>query len=271
MTAVDDPARADAEDTGTEGPGSIQMFVNDIPFGFEIAENEIDMVGDATMTDALRYPGSGLPRASVLATIADCMVGIPACLATAPKLAVTLDIAVHSVATHCGDRLQIAGEIVKQGRSTVAGEVRFTDAVTGDLVAHTYVTLMASPRPQDLAPTMRRSMRTTGSMTIPFPEFVGMRVVAPGVAEIELVEFVKQASQSLQGGLFGLLAEVAAETLTQAPVLDLDIRYLSAVRVGPGRATATLLGDDLIRVEVRDGGQGDRLASLLTIRVAGQG
>ena len=94
-----------------------------------------------------------------------------------------------------------------------------------------------------------------------------MRTVAPGVAEIELVEFVMQASQSLQGGVFGLLAEVAAESLTSAPVLDLDIRYLSAVRVGPGRATATLLGDDLVRVEVRDGGNDNRLASLILVRV----
>ncbi len=226
MTAVDDPATADAQPQGAEAPGTNQMFVNDIPFAFEVSENDIDMLGDATITEPLRYPGSGLPRASVLATIADCMVGIPACLATAPKLAVTLDIAVHMAAAHCGNRLEIAGEIVKQGRSTVAGEVRFTDAETKDLVAHSYVTLMASPRPQDLAPDMQRSMRTTGSMTNPFPEFVGMRTVAPGVAEIELVEFVKQASQSLQGGLFGLLGEVAAESLTHAPVLDLDIRYL---------------------------------------------
>jgi len=268
MTTVDDPVTAEAEPAGPEVPGSIQMFVNDIPFGFEVAEDGIHMTGDATVTSALRYPGSGSPRASVLATIADCMVGVPACLATAPKLAVTLDIAVHSVAAQCGDRLEIAGEIVKQGRSTVAGEVRFTDAETKELVAHSYVTLMASPRPQDLAPPMRLGMRTTGSMTTPFPAFVGIRTVAPGVAEIGLVDFVKQASQSLQGGLFGLLAEVAAESLTHAPVLDLDIRYLSAVRVGPGRATAKLLGDDLIRVELRDSGSDNRLASVIIIRVA---
>src|SRR5271154_5370277 len=105
MTAVDDPATADAQPQGARTPGTIQMFVNDIPFGFEVLENEIDMVGDVTITDALRYPGSRLPRASVLATIADCMVGIPACLTTAPKLAVTLDISVHSTAESCGDRL----------------------------------------------------------------------------------------------------------------------------------------------------------------------
>jgi acyl-coenzyme A thioesterase PaaI-like protein len=247
------------------------MFVNDIPFGFDVAENGIDMVGDATITDALRYPGSQLPRASVLATIADCMAGIPACLATAPRLAVTLDIVVHTVAERCGDRLEIAGEIIKAGRSTVAGEVRFTDARTKALVALSYVTFMASPRPQDLAPVLQRGMRTTGSMTAPFPEFVGIRAVAPGVAEVDLVHFVMQASRTLQGGVFGLLAEVAAGSLTQAPVRDLDIRYLTAVRVGPGRATATLLGDNLVRVEVRDRGSDDRLASLILVGVAPAG
>jgi acyl-coenzyme A thioesterase PaaI-like protein len=244
------------------------MFVNDIPFGFDLADDGIELVGDATITDALRYPGSGLPRASVLATIADCMAGIPACLVTAPRLAVTLDIVVRHVADRCGDRLDIAGEIVKQGRSTVAGEVRFSDARTKGLVALSFVTFMASPRPQDQAPPLLRGMRTTGSMTTPIPEYVGVRTAGRGVAEIDLVHFVMQASRTLQGGVFGLLAEVVAESLTQSPVLDLDIRYLSAVRVGPGRATGTLLGDDLVRVEVRDRGSDDRLASLIFVRLA---
>ena len=76
------PRPADCSSRRGQGPrvGDRQMFVNDIPFGFDVSENEIDMVGDATITDALRYPGSRLPRASVLATIADCMAGIPACL-----------------------------------------------------------------------------------------------------------------------------------------------------------------------------------------------
>ena len=54
-------------------------------------------------------------------------------------------------------------------------------------------------------------------------------------------------------------------------VLDLDVRYLSAVRFGPGRATATALGGDLVRVEVRDAGSDDRLAALIFARVASTG
>lgn len=268
MTQLHDAPRADAGPEDAPDATPPQMFVNDIPFGFDLAEDGTSMVGDATITDALRSAGSGLPRASVLATIADCMAGVPACLATAPRLAVTLDIAVRNVAQRCGDRLDVAGEIVKQGRSTVAGEVRFSDAETKELVALGYVTFMASPRPQDQAPPMLRGMRTTGSMPIAFPDYIGLRVIEPGVAEVDLVHFVMQASQSLQGGAVGLLGEVAAESLTTSPILDLDVRYLSAVRVGPGRATATRLGRDLVRVEVRDVGHEDRLAALIFVRVA---
>jgi acyl-coenzyme A thioesterase PaaI-like protein len=267
MTQLDEAAGADAlaADAADAAPG--QMFVNDIPFGFELAEDGIGMVGDATISDALRSAGSALPRASVLATIADCVAGVPACLSTAPRLAVTLDIVVRNVAQRCGDRLEIAGEVVKQGRSTVAGEVRFSDAETKELVALSFVTFMASPRPQDNAPPMLRGMRTTGAMPIPFPDYIGLRIVEPGVTEMDLVHFVMQASQSLQGGAVGLLGEVAAESLTSSPILDLDVRYLSAVRVGPGRATATRLGGELVRVEVRDVGSNDRLAALIFVRV----
>jgi acyl-coenzyme A thioesterase PaaI-like protein len=268
MTQLDEAATTDALGGDAADAAPAQMFVNDIPFGFELAADGIGMVGDATISDALRAPGSALPRASVLATIADCVAGVPACLSTAPRLAVTLDIVVRNVAERCGDRLEIAGEVVKQGRSTVAGEVRFSDAETQELVALSYVTFMASPRSQDNAPPMLRGMRTAGSMPIPFPDHIGLRIVEPGVTEMDLVHFVMQASQSLQGGAVGLLGEVAAESLTSSPVLDLDVRYLSAVRIGPGRGTATRLGRDLVRVEVRDVGSNDRLAALIFVRVA---
>jgi acyl-coenzyme A thioesterase PaaI-like protein len=193
---------------------------------------------------------------------------VPACLTTAPQLAVTLDIVVRIVADRSGDSLALTAEIVKVGRSTVAAEVCFTDAATGQLVAHSYVTFMASPRPQDVAPPLIRGMRTTGSMPVAFPDHIGMRVLEHGVTEIEHGPFLQQASGTLQGGAVALLGEVAAETLTGRPVLDLDTRYLSAVRLGPGRATAVSLGSGLVRAEVRDVGNDNRLAALVTARVA---
>jgi len=271
MTRLPDAGPVDAE---LDAPGFAESFVGHVPFGFVLSDDGLDMTGDAGVTDMLRPERSvplGPPRVSVLATIADCMAGIPACLVTAPSLAVTLDIAVKMVEDRCGDLLDVAGEIVKRGRSTVAGEVRFTDAQSKDLVAISYVTFMASARPQDMAPPLLRGMRTTGSMPIAFPEFVGVRHVSAGVAEVDLVPFVMQASGSLQGGIVALIGEIAAESLARSTVIDLDVRYLSAVRVGPGRATALFLGADLVRVEVRDTGSDNRLAALIFARMAPTG
>jgi acyl-coenzyme A thioesterase PaaI-like protein len=251
--------------------GTSRIFPAGIGFGFELSEDGMSATGDATITDALRPADTSLPRASVLATIADCVAGIPAHRMTAPRLSVTLDIAVRLVAPGCGDQLDVQGEIVKKGRSTMASEVRFLDAQNGTLVAHSYVTFMTSPRPQDRTPALSRGMRTTGSMAVALPEHVGAQIVAPGVVEIERTPLVVQAAGSLQGGLVALLGELAAESLTGSFVLDLDIRYLSAVRIGPGRATATLLGDRLVRAEVRDVGRDDRLTAVVVARVAPEG
>jgi acyl-coenzyme A thioesterase PaaI-like protein len=271
MTRLHDAGPTDGELGGPVEPESPQSFVSAIPFRFDLSDDGLEMVGEAGVTDALRSVPTGPPRASVLATIADCIAGIPACLVTAPSLAVTLDIAVRMVAEHAGDHLDVVGEVVKRGRSTVAAEVRFTEAQTHDLVAISYVTFMASPRPQDLAPPLARGMQTTGSMPIAFPEFVGTRTLSTGVVEVDLTPFVMQASGSLQGGVVALIGEVAAESLTRSQVLDLDIRYLSAVRVGPGRATATMLRADLVRVEVRDIGSDNRLAALIFARMVPAG
>jgi acyl-coenzyme A thioesterase PaaI-like protein len=249
------------------GAGAGQTFLTGIPFSFGIAEDNMTAAGDATISDALRSVGSSLPRPSVLATIADCVAGIPAGLMIVPTLSVTLDIVVRIVAPG-GDRLEMKGELVKVGRSTVAGEVFFYDAQTMATVAYSYLTFMGSPRPQDHAPPFTRGMRTVGSMEEPFPEHVGAHILEPGVVEIERTPFVVQAAGSLQGGIVALIGEMAAESLLGSPVIDLDVRYLSAVRVGPGLATATALGDGVVRVEVRDQGRDGRLTSLITARVA---
>lgn len=243
-------------------------FPSGMGFAFDLDDDGRTMAGEATITDLLQPPSARLPRVAVLATITDCVAGIPAHVLTAPRLAVTLDIAVRLVAESCGSRLVIKGEIVKSGLSTVAGEVSYFDAETSAMVAHTYATFMVSPRPQDRAPRISRGMRTQGNMDLPLPEYVGARVLEPGVAEVERTPNLRQAAGSLQGGIVALIGEMAAESLVGAPVRDLDVRYLSAVRVGPGRATATDLGGGQVRVEVRDRGRDDRLTALIAARLA---
>lgn len=248
-------------------PSVNRMFIQDLDLECEMTADGTAASGEASVGPLLRGVGGGV-RPSLLATVADIVGGIPACRATAPRLALTLDIAVRIVAQPEGDRVRVAARLLKEGRNTVAVAVDFADPGSGGLVALSHLTFVPSPRPQDLAPTTLTGMRTGGSMAVPLPELVGARVPEPGVAEIDHRPYVVQGSGALQGGIVALLAELAVESLAGGPVLDLDTRYLSTVRVGPGRAEATPVGNGLVRVEVRDTGADGRLAAVATARLA---
>jgi acyl-coenzyme A thioesterase PaaI-like protein len=242
------------------------MFIQDLDLECEMAADGATASGEASAGSLLRGEAGGV-RPALLATVADIVGGIPACRATAPRLALTLDIAVRIVAQPESDRVRAAARLLKEGRTTVAVAVDFSDARSGDTVALSHLTFVPSPRPQDLAPPTLTGMRTGGSMAVPLPELVGARVPEPGVAEIDHRPYVVQGSGALQGGIVALLAELAAESLAGGPVLDLDTRYLSTVRVGPARAQASPAGGGVVRIEVRDTGAGSRLAAVATARV----
>jgi hypothetical protein len=55
MTQLDEAGSADAAGTGDarEGGAPVQMFINDIPFGFDLTEDGVIIDGDATISDAL--------------------------------------------------------------------------------------------------------------------------------------------------------------------------------------------------------------------------
>lgn len=246
-----------------------RMFIQDLDLECDMSADGTAAAGEASVGPLLRGEAGGV-RPALLATVADIVGGIPACRATAPRLALTLDIAVRIVAQPAGDRVRVAARLLKEGRNTVAVAVDFADSGSGDVVALSHLTFVPSPRPQDLAPPTLTGMRTRGSIAVPLPQLVGARVPEPGVAEIDHRPYVVQGSGALQGGIVALLAELAAESLAGGPVLDLDTRYLSTVRVGPGRAEATTVGGGLVRIEVRDTGADGRLAAVATARVASE-
>lgn len=248
------------------GFGDNRIFINDLEFTCALSEDGSVMDGELHGADVVRAEGSDRVRPSVLATIADVMAGIQANHIIGGRLPLTVDIDVRTTAP-AGEWIGVASRILKVGRSTVAAEVRFDDLGTGKEVALSFLTFMPSPRPQDVAPSVTTAATTRGSMSRPFPEHVGARLVGPGVVEIDHRPFVTQASRTVQGGIVALLGEYAAESLTGRPVVDLDTRYLAAVRVGPARATALDLGAGQVRVEVRDSGNEGRLAARCLARV----
>jgi acyl-coenzyme A thioesterase PaaI-like protein len=241
------------------------MFLQDIGYTQEIKDGVSR--GWLQVTDELRAPGSSQVRASVLATMADVWTGALAGMACAPKLALTLDLTARIVGDVGGDRLDIVGTLLKEGRTTIVAETDFRHPVTGAVVALSHATFVASPRPQDVIGPLSSSRTTGNALSSPIAEALGAEVLSPGVVVIERGTYVNQPAGTLQGGVVAVLAELAAETLTGARVLELEVRYLSAVRVGPARTSAVALDDHTVRVEARDVGNHDRVTAVVMARL----
>jgi acyl-coenzyme A thioesterase PaaI-like protein len=231
-------------------------------------------VGEAEVAPALCWPGTGLVRSSVLGTYADMVCGGLAHRRTGTRSPLTMDLAVRWLHPVEVPSMLIVGRLLKAGARIIHSEACFYGPDGGEPFAVAQLGFMASPRPQD----SETPMPTVGTgivrpaMTIPFPERVGCRVLAPGVVELDLSPYVMNSAETIQGGIVALLGEVAAESVAGAGQMatEIEVRYLSAVRVGPGRATAQILGRSgdgaLVRVEVRDPGNNDRLTGLIMAR-----
>ncbi len=242
------------------------MFIADLGGGYRLAGDAC--VGDFEVVDEMRAPGTSAVRASILATEADVVAGALANRALNPRVPLTVDLTVHGLAPVDVDRLTIVSRPVKVGRSTVVVDTWFCAPGAERPLAFSQATFMPSPRPVDVLEFPGDRPYSPPRLAVTFPEHLGIRVARPGVAELDRVEYVMQPTGTIQGGALAALAEVAAETLAAAPVTALDVRYLKAVRVGPARATAELIGSGVVRVEVRDAGNGDRLATVALARTS---
>jgi acyl-coenzyme A thioesterase PaaI-like protein len=246
-------------------PVHAETFIADLGFGQRLEGDA--MVGEVEITDAVRVPGTAVVRPSVLATVADIAAGSLATRDTFPKPALTVDLTVRSLGPVEGGRLAFAARIVKFGRTTIVGEAWFSEPGCERPVVVSHATFTPSPRPEDLIEAVPSDrLFGPGGMTRPFAESVGARVVEPGVVEVDRRPYVMQPWGTVQGGVIALLGELAAESLMGGAVIDLDVRYLSAVRVGPARTSATAVGGSTVRVEVRDAGSDERLAALVVAR-----
>lgn len=241
--------------------------------GFEYSLDESGGHGRVVVGDYLRT-GPNWPSQAVLITFADILIGILASHQTAPRISITTDLSVHMVRAMPADgEIRLGSRLGKVGRSMTVGETEVYDARTGELIAVAIGTFQASPRPQDVADQSFRDMihhrPALDVVESTLAEQVGIRVLEPGVAEIDMRPDLINATESLQGGLVALLGEVSAQSAAEASlgkpaVVDsLEVHYLAAARVGPFQALARLLSPDVARVEIRDPGRQNRLVSLI--------
>jgi acyl-coenzyme A thioesterase PaaI-like protein len=236
--------------------------------GFAVRPDGEELHGTASVTPYMQVPDVPCLRASILASWADMLLGMLSMRAFA-RVSVTLELDVQLYRPAPGSGTVTAvGRPVKAGRSVFVGEVEFADA-RGETFGFSAASFMAAPD------TTLRTPRLT-SLEVPPQEEVRLRLPlaeradckrqAPGTAVLHKCEDGLNAAKTVHGGLIALAAEEAALSLAPGTSLSsLALRYLQPVRVGPAVATARER-DGLGRVELRDSGQGNRLAVTATTR-----
>jgi acyl-coenzyme A thioesterase PaaI-like protein len=104
--------------------------------------------------------------------------------------------------------------------------------------------------------------------TLPITELMDLRSVE-GAVELDRHDYVRNSFRTINGGVMGFLVARAAEDATGMVASDLDLRYLGQTKVGPARATATVVrrGDDhaVADVLVVDAGADEALMARATV------
>lgn len=220
----------------------------------------------------LCVPEAGVLRPSMMITWADVLCGSLANVYALPRITMTVDLDVRVVRpVPAGSDVHGIGRVRKSGARLAFTECAFTLADTGELVAFSAGSFMASPREQDQAPPHLRTggplVRGIQQPIKPVHEIVGVRVIEPGVVEADRHARLLNPADTVQGGAMALIAEEAVLTLEGATVpTELAVRYLGAVRIGPVRAAARRDGN-WVRVELTDEGNDSRLAALAVARL----
>lgn len=240
-------------------------YLEEIPFSHHLADGGLE--GELEITDHLLVPEGRQVRISVLSSVADVLTGVLiADSSPDPKTAMTVDLSVRIFKPITAELLQLRSRIVKRGRTLSTAEAWFHR--DGQPVAHAWATFMLSPRPQDTMKGVPMT-KTRGEveMSQPFTVALGFDTIEPGVVEVKRSPYTLQPAGTIHGGVVCALAEDAALSLTGRPVTELDVRYLSTIRIGPARATAAMLHDNVTKVTVVDAGRDDdRIASVAFAR-----
>jgi acyl-coenzyme A thioesterase PaaI-like protein len=256
----------DTAEAALPGPMSQGLrFFGDMPHTVRV-EPARRSWGSIDVLDAYRLPESDLVRASPLVVLGDIAMGIPPAYTFRPHAAITVDLDHRTLRATTASRLRFEARVVKQGRRLAVCDCTFREA-SGAIVAYSTATFIGAPRPDGDDQPPPASYRCTGAMHKPFPEQLGVRVVEAGVVELDRTTYVRQITDTIQGGAMALIAEVATESLLGRPIVDIALRYLSAVREGPARATAAVLDDRHARVEIVDTARTDgALATVAVVR-----
>lgn len=255
----------------------------------------------APLTDAVRSP-AGCALAGVVLSLVDMAASDPAMAASRPDWVATQDMAVHGAARLDEGPVVVDAHLVRVGKKVVAvaadvydghgvddlaalragidrrsSGTGSTPTLTGSgLVTFARLPGAAAPGMDDYDPARwvgavrHRSSGAPSERSL--RERMGLELLdrASGRLALECTPYVANSIGTISGGAQAMLIEAAAGTVRPGMVAaDVQLHYLSQVEAGPAVTRATVLRDaadhTVVRVEVVDAGNDDRVLTLATV------
>ena len=229
---------------------------------------------------------AGVVHAGALGIVTDVFGGGLSIEEASPDWAVTSQLELHVLRRIGKGPVEVTGQALRAGRTRIVLEVEVHDGegTLGAVGSMSFTKILRRPdNPMTPHSQARRSSFANANSGLrgPFLEVLGIRPVpdAPDTIEIPLAPYVMNSVGALQGGVVIAMLADAAERVARATLegplhtTHLSVQFLSLGKAGPLRARARTLqagdGHALLRVELRDLGQADRLVSLGTVHVGG--
>ena len=176
----------------------------------------------------------------------------------------------------------VSGRALRAGRTQLVIEAEARDDGGGPPLALGHIGFTRVARRDDTpeSPSDPPDVYSFGDAGVmldePLLEALGVVVIdaSAGRLELPLSPYVRNSVGGLQGGAVVTLVDAAATAAAgarlgaPATVEDLSVRFLALGRGGPVRSSAAVLRENgdalLLRIELRDVGQDDRLVAVAT-------
>jgi acyl-coenzyme A thioesterase PaaI-like protein len=227
-------------------------------------------VAELDIGDGVR-DSSGRVSLGALITMADIACTRAALLAVAPDFVATLDLSVTTGARPRDGLVRAEARVVRAGSKIVSvdGLVRDIGPLTASFVRIPNEASLVSEVP---AIGVRSKLDRVGpAVTGPLTQRMGLRV-SGDTAELDRTDYVANSFGTINGGAVGFLVAAVAESVTGWSAADVTLRFLEQTKVGPARATASVIGRTaghaIADVTARDVGVGGALLARALVGAA---
>lgn len=254
----------------------------------------------APLTDEIRSQDRSC-RLGVLVTMVDVAGSDPVLAAWSPDWTATQDLSVHSVAALVEGPALIDARLLRRGKKVifVASNIYDAHGITdidelrekidggaGDksgltLVAKSLVTFTRIPRtgasgvdaydPNKWIGTVRNRTSDQHNEDA-LDDRIGLKVcdAGAGIVEVAYSSYVGNSIGTISGGVQAITMEAAAKAMRPGmTAADIQIHFLSQLKVGPSRTRGTVIRDardhSVVLIELLDAGAGDKLLATATL------